>query len=117
MSLQFCGTMIADIKSEREARSFAPQWASGVQHDQNRLANGSPFGGNGDDRRQWRKQGGAVGAAASRMRGPHQGPKQTLGAATRVRSTTGEPGRPTLDAESFLISETVVPCYRGKVSL
>ena len=72
---------------------------------------------NSDDRRQWRKQGGAVGAAASRMRGPHQGPKQTLGAATRVRSTSGEPGRPTLDAESFLISETVVPCYRGKVSL
>ena len=43
----------------------------------------SPFGSNGDDRRQRRKQGGAVGAAASRMRGPHQGPKQTLGAATR----------------------------------
>ena len=39
---------------------------------------------NSDDRRQRRKQGGAVGAAASRMRGPHQGPKQTLGAATRA---------------------------------
>ena len=39
---------------------------------------------NGDDRRQWRKQGGAVGAAASRMQGPHQGPKQALGAATRI---------------------------------
>ena len=36
---------------------------------------------NGDDRRQWRKQGGAVGAAASRMRAVA---KQTLGAATRV---------------------------------
>ncbi len=35
---------------------------------------------NGDDRRQWRKQGGAVGAAASRMRAAA---KQTLGAATR----------------------------------
>ena len=44
----------------------------------------SPFGSNDDDRRQRRKQGGVVGAAASRMRGPHQGPKQTLGAATRV---------------------------------
>ena len=43
-----------------------------------------PLWGNGDDRRQRRKQGGAVGAAASRMRGPHQGPKQTLGAATRA---------------------------------
>ena len=47
-------------------------------------AEGSPSGGNNDDRRQWRKQGVAVGAAASRMRGPHQGPKQTLGAATRA---------------------------------
>ena len=39
-----------------------------------------PLWGNGDDRRQWRKQGGAVGAAASRMRAAA---KQTLGAATR----------------------------------
>ena len=36
---------------------------------------------NGDARRQWRKQGGAVGAAASRMRAVA---KQTLGAATRA---------------------------------
>ena len=36
---------------------------------------------NSDDRRQWRKQGGAVGAAASRMRAAA---KQTLGAATRA---------------------------------
>ena len=43
----------------------------------------SPFGSNGDDRRQWRKQGGAVGAAASRMRAAT---KQTLGAATRAVS-------------------------------
>ena len=48
---------------------------------------------NGDDRRQWRKQGGAVGAAASRMRAAA---KQTLGAATRavaLRSNDGE-GKP-----------------------
>ena len=38
---------------------------------------------NSDDRRQWRKQGGAVGAAASRMRAAA---KQTLGAATRAVS-------------------------------
>ena len=44
------------------------------------FARGSPTRGNGDDRRQWRKQGGAVGAAASRMRAAA---KQTLGAATR----------------------------------
>ena len=45
---------------------------------------------NGDDRRQWRKQGGAVGAAASRMQATA---KQTLGAATRavaMRSIDGE---------------------------
>jgi len=41
----------------------------------------SPFGSNGDDRRQRRKQGGAVGAAASRMQATA---KQTLGAATRA---------------------------------
>ena len=50
-----------------------------------------PLGrGNGDDRRQWRKQGGAVGAAASRMQATA---KQTLGAATRavaLRSNDGE---------------------------
>ena len=44
-------------------------------------ANGSPLGSNGDDRRQWRKQGGTVGAAASRMRARA---KQMLGAATRL---------------------------------
>ena len=52
-----------------------------VQTKADRHANGSPFGGNGDDRRQWRKQGGAVGAAASGMRAAA---KQTLGAATRA---------------------------------
>ena len=36
---------------------------------------------NSDDHRQWRKQGGAVGTAASRMRAAA---KQTLGAATRL---------------------------------
>ena len=40
---------------------------------------------NSDDRRQWRKQGGTVGAAASRMRAAA---KQTLGAATRLSAAT-----------------------------
>ena len=66
-----------------KARPFAPYRASGVQLRVARLARGSPFGSNGDDRRQWRKQGGAVGAAASRMRAAA---KQTLGAATRAVS-------------------------------
>ena len=46
----------------------------------NGSARGSPTRGNGDDRRQRRKQGVAVGAAASRMQATAQ---QTLGAATR----------------------------------
>ena len=44
-------------------------------------AKASPTRSNGDDRRQWRKQRGAVGAAANRMRAAA---KQTLGAATRA---------------------------------
>ena len=54
------------------------------------FARGSPTRGNGDDRRQRRKQGVAVGAAASRMQATA---KQTLGAATRavaLRSNDGE---------------------------
>ena len=73
-----------------------PRGGFGSPRKVNGFARGSPTRGNGDDRRQWRKQGGAVGAAASRMRGPHQGPKQTLGAATRavaLRSNDGE-GKP-----------------------
>ena len=62
------------------ALSFTLYQALGVQLRVDRPAKGSPFGGNGDDRRQRRKQGGAVGAAASRMQATA---KQTLGAATR----------------------------------
>ena len=75
------------------------------------FARGSPTRGNGDDRRQRRKQGGAVGAAASRMQAAAQ---QTLGAATRVRSTSGVTVKPTLDEQSFFILKTAVHCYRGQ---
>ena len=37
------------------------------------MLKGSPFGGNGDDRRQRRKQGGAVGAAASKTQAERSG--------------------------------------------
>ena len=78
-------------------------WEGGMQRQPSQaLRASSPRGGNGDDRRQRRKQGGAVGAAASRMRGPHQGPKQTLGAATRVRSTSGVSVRFMLDERSTI---------------
>ena len=57
-----------------------PRGGFGIPRKVKGFARGSPTRGNGDDRRQWRKQGGAVGAAASRMRAAA---KQTLGAATR----------------------------------
>ena len=57
----------------------------------------SPRVGNGDDRRQWRIEGGAVGAAASRMQATA---KQTLGAATWAQSATGVSGKFPLDAGS-----------------
>ena len=59
----------------------------------------SPGRGNNFDRRQWRKQEEIVGAAASRMQARAQ---QTLGAATRVRSTTGGPGSFVLATESLI---------------
>ena len=49
----------------------------------------SPRVGNGDDRRQWRIEGGAVGAAASRMQATA---KQTLGAATRAVASRSDDG-------------------------
>ena len=74
----------------------------------------SPFGSNGDDRRQWRKQGGAVGAAASRMRAVA---KQTLGAATRAvacrrRDGEGKPGTlgPPHSDEQTLLPEQYYRC-------
>ena len=71
------------------------------------LAKGSPTRGNGDDRRQRRKQGVAVGAAASRMQATAQ---QTLGAATRpcLRSETErlDEGWPDREPLTFGHSET-----------
>ena len=57
----------------------------------------SPRVGNGDDRGQWSKQGGAVGAAAGGMQAAAQ---QTPGAATRAQSATGVSGKFPLDAGS-----------------
>ena len=57
-----------------------PRGGLGSLRKVNGFARGSPTRGNGDDRRQRRKQGVAVGAAASRMQATAQ---QTLGAATR----------------------------------
>ena len=58
-----------------------PRGASGETVHFAGTAKASPTRSNGDDRRQWRKQGVAVGAAASRMQATAQ---QTLGAATRA---------------------------------
>ena len=76
-----------------------------------RPAKASPFGSNGDDRRQWRKQGGAVGAAASRMRAAA---KQTLGAATRAvspkvteRASPARKSRRRSDRQALCQSDTI----------
>ena len=76
-----------------------------------RPAKASPFGSNGDDRRQWRKQGGAVGAAASRMRAAA---KQTLGAATRAvapeateRASPARKNRRRSDRQALCQSDTI----------
>ncbi len=58
---------------------------------------------NSDDRRQWRIQGGAVGAAASRMRAAA---KQTLGAATRLSA-----------AASFFPFRQLLRDYQGRAAL
>ena len=58
---------------------------------------------NSDDRRQWRKQGGAVGAAASRMQATA---KQTLGAATRLSAAT-----------SFFPFRQLLRDYQGRAAL
>ena len=63
------------------ARGSPSRGASGETVHFAGTAKASPTRSNGDDRRPWRKQGGAVGAAASRMRAAA---KQTLGAATRA---------------------------------
>ena len=89
---------------------FQDKETSLIQRGPTRLASASPSGSNGDDRRQWRKQGGAVGAAASRMRAAA---KQTLGAATRavsLRSNDGE-GKPAGGSRSGF------PSYNLSVSL
>ena len=83
------------------------------------FARGSPTGGNGDDRRQRRKQGVAVGAAASRMQATAQ---QTLGAATRpcLRSRLRGWTKDSLTGKLLLDSTSpsrLTPChlpYRGE---
>ena len=61
----------------------------------NGFARGSPTRGNGDDRRQWRKQGGAVGAAASKTQAERGGcwaPHPGLGERSETeRLYEGEP--------------------------
>ena len=75
---------------------------------------------NCDDRRQWRKQGGAVGAAASRMRAAA---KQTLGAATRLSAATSffpfrQPLRGLKGASSpFLAMATTAACGGNREEL
>ena len=67
-------TFLLDVASSKGVKSAAKQQIGETRKKCN-----------SDDRRQWRIQGGAVGAAASRMRAAA---KQTLGAATRLSAAT-----------------------------
>ena len=80
-SLQRKGSVLVQPLSLTSFDSSPSRGASGETVHFAGTAKASPTRSNGDDRRQWRKQGGAVGAAASRMRAAA---KQTLGAATRA---------------------------------
>ena len=68
-----------------------PRGGFGSPRKVNGFARGSPTRGNGDDRRQWRKQGGAVGAAASKTQAERGGcwePQPGLGERSRLRGCT-----------------------------
>ena len=66
---------------------------------------------NGDDRGQWPKQGGAVGAAACKMRVPLQGTKQMQGAAPRHEADAGC-RNPNIFSGNFMILFAVWKCLR-----
>ena len=72
-----------------------PRGGLGSPRKVNGFARGSPTRGNGDDRRQWRKQGGAVGAAASKTQAERGGcwePQPGLGERSETeRLYEGEP--------------------------
>ena len=76
-------SLSASLPSQALRASSPKGRALGEEEKPRGISKASPFGSNNDDRRQWRKQGVAVGAAASRMRATA---KQTLGAATRAVS-------------------------------
>ena len=70
-----------------------PRGGLGSPRKVNGFARGSPTRGNGDDRRQWRKQGGAVGAAASKTQAERGGcwePQPGLVERSRLRGCTEE---------------------------
>ena len=94
----------------RPQNHYTTRFAKKIQETMH-PAKASPFGSNGDDRRQWRKQGGAVGAAASRMRAAA---KQTLGAATRAvspkvteRASPAGKSRGRSDGQALCQSDTI----------
>ena len=76
-------SLSASLPSQALRASSPKGRALGEEGKPHGISKASPFGSNSDDRRQRRKQGVAVGAAASRMRARA---KQTLGAATRAVS-------------------------------
>ena len=102
-------TFLLDVTVSREVTPAAKQQIGETRKKRN-----------SDDRRQWRKQGGAVGAAASRMRAAA---KQTLGAATRLSAATSffpfrQPLRGLKGASSpFLATATTAACGGNREEL
>ena len=81
-----------------------------VQAKSDRYAKGSPFGGNGDDRRQWRKQGGAVGAAASKTQAERGGcwePQPGLGERSETERASPSPESRRTAISRFFVSAKI----------
>ena len=100
-----------------------PRGGFGSPRKVNGFARGSPTRGNGDDRRQWRKQGGAVGAAASKTQAERGGcwePQPGLVERSETeRLYEGETflcGKIRL-AASFPVSFGRIICYNGFAAL
>ena len=86
------------------------------------FARGSPTRGNGDDRRQWRKQGGAVGAAASKTQAERGGCWEPQpGLVERSETERLYEGEPFLCRKVRLLASPVsfwrIICYNGFAAL
>ena len=99
-----------------------PRGGFGSPRKVNGFARGSPTRGNGDDRRQWRKQGGAVGAAASKTQAERGGCWEPQpGLVERSETERLYEGKPFLCRKVQLLASPVsfwrIICYNGFAAL